>query len=138
MHYSGWDLHDQVYSRELLISNRGNGYGDVVASIDLATYRRIPWENNVPFFLVSFLDPKTREPICACPRGTLKKAIDRAASHGWEAVAGVEYEVRVPETRFMSFCLIITFQYFNFKGMISIPSSFLYYNTSRNAGDCSD
>jgi glutamine synthetase len=90
---SGWDIHDQVYSRELLISNRGNGYRDVLAIIDLSTYRRIPWENNVPFFLVSFLDPDTKAPLCACPRGLLKTTVDRATSKGWEAVAGVEYEV---------------------------------------------
>lgn len=90
---SGWDIHDQVYSRELLISNRGNGYRDVLAIIDLNTYRRIPWENNVPFFLVSFLDPDTKAPLCACPRGLLNTTVERASSNGWEAVAGVEYEV---------------------------------------------
>ncbi|KAI0072789.1 glutamine synthetase/guanido kinase [Panus rudis PR-1116 ss-1] len=88
----GWDIHDTVYSRELLISNRANGYRDILASIDLSTYRRIPWENNVPFFLVSFLDPDTREPICADPRGVLKKASDKADSLGWSCMAGCEYE----------------------------------------------
>lgn len=88
----GWDIHDTVYSKELLISNRGNGYRDIIAEIDLATYRRIPWEDNVPFFLVTFLDPETREPISVCPRGTLKKAVGKLAEHGWEATAGVEFE----------------------------------------------
>ncbi|KZT26380.1 glutamine synthetase/guanido kinase [Neolentinus lepideus HHB14362 ss-1] len=88
----GWDMHDQVYSPELLISNRANGYKDLLASIDLSTYRRIPWENNVPFFLVSFLDPDTKEPICVCPRGTIKKAMDKAASLSWECIAGAEFE----------------------------------------------
>jgi glutamine synthetase len=100
--FSGWDIHDTTYSRELLVSNRANGYKDVVATIDLSTYRRLSWEGNTPFFLVSFLDPDTREPICADPRGTLKKAMDRAGKHGWEAVAGVEYEAccyRHPSTR---------------------------------------
>lgn len=92
---SGWDIHDQTYSRELLISNRGNGYRDVIAKIDLSTYRRIPWEGNVPFFLVSFLDPETKEPICACPRGTLLRAMKRAELRNWECVAGVEYEVSI-------------------------------------------
>ncbi|EIN07163.1 glutamine synthetase/guanido kinase [Punctularia strigosozonata HHB-11173 SS5] len=88
----GWDIHDAVYSRELLISNRANGYRDILAVIDLSTYRRLPWENNVPFFLVSFLDPDTKEPICVCPRGTLKGVTDRAAEYGWTCYAGVEYE----------------------------------------------
>ncbi|RPD66415.1 glutamine synthetase/guanido kinase [Lentinus tigrinus ALCF2SS1-7] len=88
----GWDMHDAVYSRELLISNRANGYRDLIASIDLATYRRIPWENNVPFFLVSFLDPDTKEPICADPRGVLRQVVTKARSKGWRCMAGCEYE----------------------------------------------
>ncbi|PVG02781.1 glutamine synthetase/guanido kinase [Serendipita vermifera] len=88
----GWDIHDTVYSRELLISNKANGYRDIIAKVDLSTYRRIPWEYNVPFFLVSFLDPDTKEPICACPRGTLTKAVTVADKHGWDCLAGVEYE----------------------------------------------
>ncbi|OSD08593.1 glutamine synthetase/guanido kinase [Trametes coccinea BRFM310] len=88
----GWDIHDTVYSKELLISNRANGYRDLIASIDLATYRRIPWENNVPFFLVSFLDPDTKEPICADPRGVLRKVASRAQANGWRCIAGCEYE----------------------------------------------
>ncbi|KAL0946698.1 hypothetical protein HGRIS_012885 [Hohenbuehelia grisea] len=88
----GWDLHDAVYSRELLISNKANGYRDVIASIDLSSYRRIPWENNAPFFLVSFLDPDTKEPIPVDPRGALKITTTRAESMGRQCYAGVEYE----------------------------------------------
>ncbi|KAF7294740.1 Gln-synt-C domain-containing protein [Mycena indigotica] len=74
----GWDIHDSVYSRELLISNKANGYRDILASIDLSTYRRIPWENNVPFFLVSFLDPDTKEPLIVDPRGLMRITTERA------------------------------------------------------------
>ncbi|CAE6420335.1 unnamed protein product [Rhizoctonia solani] len=88
----GWDMHDLVYPNELLVSNRANGYRDILARIDLSTYRRISWEANVPFFLLSFLDPETHEPIPVCPRGTLIKVIKSAESSGWEPVAGVEYE----------------------------------------------
>ncbi|KAF8710882.1 Glutamine synthetase guanido kinase, partial [Rhizoctonia solani] len=88
----GWDMHDLVYPNELLVSNRANGYRDILARIDLSTYRRISWEANVPFFLLSFLDPETHEPIPVCPRGTLTKAIKSAEGFGWEPIAGVEYE----------------------------------------------
>lgn len=94
--YSGWDIHDAVYSRELAISNRENGYRDVLAQVDLSTYRRIPWENNVPFFLVSFLDPVSLKPLCADPRGVLRLTCDRAVELGLKCVAGVEYEVSEP------------------------------------------
>ncbi|RCI12936.1 hypothetical protein L249_0937 [Ophiocordyceps polyrhachis-furcata BCC 54312] len=88
----GWDMHDQTYGRELGVSNAANGYRDMVAVPDLASFRRIPWENNVPFFLVSFLDPDTRKPICACPRGLLKTQLDRLRAGGCGAMAGAEYE----------------------------------------------
>jgi glutamine synthetase len=86
-------MHDTVYSRELLISNKANGYRDIIASIDLSTYRRIPWENNVPFFLVSFLDPDTKEPLIVDPRGIMSITTERAAALGRHCFAGVEYEV---------------------------------------------
>ncbi|QRV99852.1 glutamine synthetase [Ceratobasidium sp. AG-Ba] len=88
----GWDMHDTVYPNELLVSNRANGYRDIIARIDLSTYRRISWEANVPFFLVTFLDPDTLDPVPVCPRGTLSNAIKAAEESGWEPVAGVEYE----------------------------------------------
>lgn len=88
----GWDVHDVVYSRELLISNKANGYRDVIAEIDLSTYRRIPWEDNVPFFLVSFLDPDTRKPLSVCPRGVVSLVAKKAEASGWTPMAGCEYE----------------------------------------------
>jgi glutamine synthetase len=94
-HESGWDIHDAVYSRELLISNKKNGYRDIVARIDLSTFRRIPWEDNVPFFLVSFLDPETNKPLTVDPRGILKITTERAKESGLQCYAGVEYEVRL-------------------------------------------
>lgn len=89
-------MHDQMYSKELLISNRANGYRDVIAVIDLQTYRRIPWENDVPFFLVSFVDPDTKQPIFACPRSTIRRAMKKAEAKQWQCYAGVEYEVSEP------------------------------------------
>src|SRR5882762_10369711 len=91
-HRSGWDLHDTVYSRELKISNRENGYRDLLAVIDISTFRRIPWENNVPFFLVSFLDPDTKESISVCPRGVLRRAVEKVDRAGWQCMAGIEFE----------------------------------------------
>lgn len=90
----GWDQHDQTYYKELAISNKENGYRDLVAVPDLRSFRRIPWENNVPFFLVSFLDPETREPVCACPRGLLKSAAAKAEAAGYRAMAGGAFQRR--------------------------------------------
>ncbi|KAK3841720.1 MAG: glutamine synthetase [Linnemannia gamsii] len=88
----GWDMHDKTYPEELSVSNAANGYKDMIAIPDLSTFRRIPWENNIPFFLLSFFDPKTRAPLAVCPRGVLKRVTDELASHGWEAMCGIELE----------------------------------------------
>lgn len=84
----GWDMHDRTYMRELTVSNAENGYRDMLAIPDLSSFRRIPWEDNVPFFLVSFYDPDTKEPICACPRGLLRTQLDKLAAKGYGAMAG--------------------------------------------------
>lgn len=86
----GWDMHDKTYIRELKISNAANGYHDIIAVPDLSSFRRIPWEGNVPFFLVSFFDPDTNEPVCACPRGLLKLQLDKLEAKGCGAMAGGE------------------------------------------------
>lgn len=84
----GWDMHDQTYFRELLISNKQNGYRDILAKPDLGSFRRIPWENNVPFFLISFYDPDTGESLSACPRSLLARAVGKLADKGIGALAG--------------------------------------------------
>jgi glutamine synthetase len=77
----------------LLISNRANGYRDIIAAVDLSTLRYISWEGNVPFFLVSFFDPDTMESLTVDPRGVLKRATELVGAIGRECIAGIEYEV---------------------------------------------
>lgn len=92
----GWDMHDQTYFKELKISNKENGYRDLIAVPDLSSFRRIPWEDNVPFFLVSFFDPDTEEPLSACPRQLLKAQVDKLAASGWGAMAGGTWPSSLP------------------------------------------
>lgn len=84
----GWDMHDQTYLRELKISNAASGYHDIIAVPDLSSFRRIPWEDDVPFFLVSFFDPDTHEPVCACPRGLVRRQLEKLEAKGCGAMAG--------------------------------------------------
>jgi len=84
----GWDMHDKTYFRELKISNKENGYRDLIAVPDLKSFRRIPWENNVPFFLVKFLDPDTHQTLSACPRSLLERAVEKIHEKGYKAMAG--------------------------------------------------
>lgn len=86
----GWDMHDQTYFRELKISNADNGYRDIIARIDLSSYRRLPWENDVPFFLCSFDDPDGGS-LSACPRSVLGRAAAKLDEAGISALAGGAY-----------------------------------------------
>ncbi|MCJ1311274.1 hypothetical protein MMC25_004945 [Agyrium rufum] len=88
----GWDMHDQTYFHELKISNAENGYRDIIAVPDMSSFRRIPWENDVPFFLVTFYDPDTMETLSACPRGLLSRISGKLAEKNLSAMAGAEYE----------------------------------------------
>ncbi len=90
----GWDMHDKTYFRELGISNKENGYRDLIAVPDLSSFRRIPWENNVPFFLVNFYDPDTKNSLSACPRSLLKRAVDKLKENGYGAMAGGQSTVQ--------------------------------------------
>jgi glutamine synthetase len=91
-------MHDCTYFRELSVSNAENGYRDILAKIDLSSFRRIPWEQDVttgigcPFFLVSFYDPETEEPIAPCPRNLLATVVGRLEKFSCRAMAGAEYE----------------------------------------------
>ena len=80
------------------MSNRANGYRDILAQIDLSTYRRLPWEKNVPFFLCSFVLPENEEPLPVDPRSVLRTVLGRAEEQGWTCMAGAEFEVSIGST----------------------------------------
>ena len=46
----GWDSADASYEG-IDFTGWHTGYPDIAAQIDIATFRKIPWENNMPFFL---------------------------------------------------------------------------------------
>jgi glutamine synthetase len=85
----GWDMHDQTYFKELKISNSENGYRDIVAEVDLSSFRRIPWEKDVPFFLCSFREPEGGS-LSACPRSLLERQVDKIGKKNIGALAGGE------------------------------------------------
>lgn len=65
----GWDANDAVYNNSPT-TGLHTGYPDAFASIDLATFREIPWENKMPFFLADFSNDPLQD---ICPRNALKK-----------------------------------------------------------------
>ncbi|KAK9898697.1 glutamine synthetase/guanido kinase [Cystobasidium minutum MCA 4210] len=89
----GWDIHDQTYTKELSISNLSNGYRDIEARIDISTLRRIPYEGNIPLFLVTFIDPETGKGLHACPRALLQKVIGQLSDElSVKPYSGAEFE----------------------------------------------
>jgi glutamine synthetase len=88
----GWDMHDLLYttkSQPGSNSTADTGYADFVAMPDLSSFRRIPWEDNIPFFLLRFSDNENRS-IVGDGRGMLKSVTDKLASGGYQASAGGE------------------------------------------------
>ena len=64
------------------------GFPDASASIDLNTYRAVPWDNDVPFFLADFSEKNNQ----VCPRTLLKKVLADANNEGLDPIFSQEYE----------------------------------------------
>lgn len=85
----GWDSNDAVYNNSI-ISGWHTGYPDVMATIDPGTYRTIPWEDDIPFFIADF--SKSPQLANACPRSLLKQVQQQCSSLGYIANFAKEYE----------------------------------------------
>ena len=86
----GWDAGDVPYDNTVY-TGWHTGYPDAAARIDLGTYRRIPWDDNIAFFLADFVDDQGA-PLAVCPRQVLKRAIADLDKAGYRALFGLEYE----------------------------------------------
>ncbi len=86
----GWDMADQAYNNNSY-TGWHSGYPDANVQIDLTTFRKIPWENDTPFFLGEFIDP-SGNPLAICPRQLLKKVISKAAEQGFTPMFSQEFE----------------------------------------------
>lgn len=86
----GWDAGDVAYDNASY-TGWHSGYPDAKARVDLNTFRKIPWENDVPFFLCEFIDDNGK-PLYVCPRQVLKKVIDEATKAGFTPYFSQEFE----------------------------------------------
>ncbi len=86
----GWDSSDACYDNSKY-TGWHTGYPDAQARIDLSTYRQVPWDDNVPFFLGDF-ESGSGDALEVCPRQLLKKVIARCHKAGYQPSAGMEYE----------------------------------------------
>ena len=86
----GWDSNDAAYDN-VKYTGWHTGYPDAPATIDLSTFRKIPWENDVPFFLGEMID-KDGKPSSVCPRQLLKKVLNDANAEGYLPFFSQEFE----------------------------------------------
>lgn len=86
----GWDSCDVAYDNSE-VTGWHTGYPDATAVVDIQTFRQIPWENDLPFFLADF-DKGTEGCATVCPRTLLKKIDRQAKEEGFIAFASQEFE----------------------------------------------
>ncbi len=80
----GWDSGDVLYDNAS-VTGWHTGYPDIHATVDLSTYRRIPWEEGTAAFLLDFDVPVS-------PRGILQKIEQKARALGFTVKCSCEYE----------------------------------------------
>lgn len=85
----GWDCADVTYDKTQTAGS-DTGYKDGLASIDLNTFRELPWENDMPMYLADFSNDDTLKHIC--PRTLLKNTLAKAKNIGYEPMFANEYE----------------------------------------------
>jgi glutamine synthetase len=88
----GWDSNDQLYDN-VTYTGWHTAYPDAAVRIVPETCRDLPSEPGGLFFLCEFAPPA--ETIC--PRGTLRRVLERAGRLGFDIKAGFEYEFFVFE-----------------------------------------
>ena len=86
----GWDMADVSYTNGTY-TGWHTGYPDAKARIDLSTFRKIPWEKDIPFFLAEFVTDDN-QPLHTCPRQLLKKVEADAQKAGFTPYVSQEFE----------------------------------------------
>jgi glutamine synthetase len=86
----GWDTADVCYDNAKF-TGWHTGYPDAHVELDPATFRRVPWEDNIPFLLGDFRAPGGG-PLAVCPRSQLRRILAKAESMGFSAHFGLEFE----------------------------------------------
>lgn len=89
----GWDCEDTDYENGTFVGWH-TGFPDLNAFIDTNTFRRIPWIDDIPFFLADFSGEKVdNKDAFVCPRTLLKSIKNRLRKElGYEAKFSQEFE----------------------------------------------
>ncbi len=88
----GWDSNDQLYDN-VTYTGWHTAYPDAPIRIVPDTCRDLPLESGMLFFLAEFAEKAE----AICPRGVLRRVIDKARAMGFEPKSALEYEFFVFE-----------------------------------------
>lgn len=83
----GWDSNDQLYDN-VSFTGWQTGYPDASVRLLPETVRRMPFEDGLPLILGEFAG----EAEALCPRGLLRRVVEKANDMGFEPMAGCEFE----------------------------------------------
>ncbi|MDX8035793.1 glutamine synthetase family protein [Lentzea sp. BCCO 10_0856] len=81
------------------MSSWDRGYGDFVMKPDVATLRRVPWQEGTALVMCDLVW-ENGDPVVASPRQILRKQLDRLAALGLECYVGTELEFIVFDDTF--------------------------------------
>ena len=83
----GWDSNDELYDN-VKYTGWHTGYPDAPMRVIPESGREIPFEENTLLFLAEFTDEAEK----VCPRGTLRRVVNKAADMGFAAFGSCEFE----------------------------------------------
>lgn len=86
----GWDSADITYDN-VKYTGWHTGFPDAPVRIDVSTFRTIPWEDELPFFLGEVVN-HSGSPSFVCPRQLIKKVEADAARAGYIPYFSQEFE----------------------------------------------
>jgi glutamine synthetase len=85
----GWDMNDSCYDNTQ-VTGWQHAFPDAKARLDISTFRKIPWDNDLPFFLADFQADEKYAGIC--PRTLLQKVVQQAGEMGLTPFFSQEFE----------------------------------------------
>lgn len=118
----GWDSNDQLYD-SAKFTGWHTAYPDAPVRLLPETCRELPMEEDSIFFLGEF----EGEAETVCPRGVLRRVIDKAASMGYDASAACEFEFFLFEENPHSV------REKNYRDLKNITPGFFGYSVLRNS-----
>lgn len=86
----GWDSTDTCYDN-VAITGWHTGYPDRPCRIDINTFRTIPWQDDIPFFMADF-SKADGDDLHTCSRSLLKRIAADARQMGFHAEFAQEFE----------------------------------------------